>query len=251
MAEAIAQGGNLPRSYRMAFEDVFRADRDGRRILVANAVFHPNPGLVGSKVGLRRVAVCVVELPSVMALGAVQPRSYRHEILRHWPECPTGNRAFDERFRVRAGGLGGSFELPATVQGLVMARDDWIFRVQVTWFICVTPEPFSSIDEMVQRIDQVLAVVAAFPTTVLAARVDHSDEDLLRRIGELDSVEDAIAFLQEVTPADRERLAQSDTPLAAFADVTTPDQIIERFQSLDQAQQLQLLAMFDHATGDS
>ena len=170
MAEGIAQGGNLPRSYRMAFEHVFRADRDGRPILVANAVFHPNPGLVGSRVGLRRVAVCVVELPSAMALGAVQPRSYRHEILRHWPECPTGNPAFDERFRVRAGSLGGPFELPAAVQGLVMARDDWIFRVQVTWFICVTPEPFSSIDEMVQRVDQVMAIVAAFPTTMLAAR---------------------------------------------------------------------------------
>jgi hypothetical protein len=250
-AQGIAQGGNLPRSYRLAFEHVFRADRDGRRILLANAVFHPNPGLVGSRVGLRRVAVCVVELPSAMALGAVQPRSYRHEILRHWPESPTGNPAFDERFRVCAGRFGGPFELPAAVQGLVMARDDWIFRVQVTWFICVTPEPFSSIDEMVQRVDQVMAIVAAFPTTMLAARIDHSGEDLLRRLGELHSVEDAIAFLGEVTPAEREQLAQSDTPLAAFADVTTPDQIIERFQSLDQAQQLQLLAMFEHATGDA
>ena len=168
----------------------------------------------------------------------------------HWPESPTGNPGFDERFRVCAGSLGGPFELPAAVQGLIMARDDWIFRVQDTWFICVTPEPFSSIDEMVQCVDQVMAIVAAFPTTVLAARVDHSSDDLLQRIAELDSVEDAIAFLQEVTPADREQLAQSDSPLAAFADVTTPDQIMERFQSLDQAQQLQLLAMFEHATGD-
>ncbi len=250
-AKPTAQGGGLPTSYRMGFEHVFRADRDGREILVANGRFHPNPGLVSSRVGLRRVAVCVVELPSAMALGSVQPRSYRHEILRHWPECPTGNPGFDEHFRVRAGSLGGQFELPAAVQGLVMARNDWIFLVQATRFICVTPEPFSSIDEMVQRVDQVMAIVAAFPTTMLAARVDHSGDDLLRRIAELDSVEDAIAFLQEVTPADRERLAQSNSPLAAFADVTTPDQIMERFQSLEQAQQLQLLAMFEHATGDS
>jgi hypothetical protein len=39
-------------------------------------------------------------------------------------------------------------------------------------------------------------------------------------------------------------LAQSNTPLAAFADVTTPEQAMARFESLDVQQRMQLLGMF-------
>ena len=65
-------------------------------------------------------------------------------------------------------------------------------------------------------------------------------------------MEDAIAFLQGLTPDERERLARSDTPLAAFADVRTPEEAMARFGSLPEARRMQLLAMFarvDEAEG--
>jgi len=51
-------------------------------------------------------------------------------------------------------------------------------------------------------------------------------------------------FLQQLTPEDRERLAKSNTPLAAFADVQTPAEAMARLKTLDQAQQAQVFAMF-------
>ena len=43
-------------------------------------------------------------------------------------------------------------------------------------------------------------------------------------------------FLEQLSPDDRQRLAQSNTPLAAFADVATPEQAIARLESLDMPQ---------------
>ncbi len=243
-------------NYAMNFHDAFGTTRDGRAIVVANGVVLMNSGLlgtrlVGTSLGTQSVGLCVVELPSMLALACVQPRHYRHRVVRHIPEHETGNPVFDARFIVNC-----EPGLPATIvtpdmQRLIMVHDDWIFRVARNQFICVGQDPFGSVDEMLHRIDEVLAVVASIPTTVLAARVDHSDDDLIVRIGRLDSVEDAISFLQQLTPDDRARLARSETPLSAFADVTTPDEAIARFQALDPAQQMQLLTMFESAEGTS
>jgi hypothetical protein len=51
-------------------------------------------------------------------------------------------------------------------------------------------------------------------------------------------------FLQALAPEERAQVAQSDTPLAAFADVRGPDEARERLGALDQRQKLELLAMF-------
>jgi hypothetical protein len=91
---------------------------------------------------------------------------------------------------------------------------------------------------------EVLALVAAIPASVLPDHVDHSQDDLIDRISRLTSVEDALAFLQQLTPGERERLARSGTPLAAFADVRTPEEAMARFQSLDQRQRMPLITMF-------
>ena len=69
------------------------------------------------------------------------------------------------------------------------------------------------------------------------------------RISRLEDVDDAIAFLQDLTPAHRERLGRSDTPLAAFADVQTPEEAMARFRSLPESQRVQLLAMFMRVEG--
>jgi len=236
-------------TYRAHPHDIFRADRDGRKVIVANAVTNVQPGLPGVH-GLKWISVCAVEIPALISLVCVQPRTFRPSV-SHIPEHPTGDAAFDERFLVlMAPGL-PEVEITPDMRRLISAREDWIFRVYEYLFTGFGNAPFESVDEMAQRIDDVLAVVAAFPTSLMPSRVDHSQDDLIKRINKLESVDEALAFFQQLTPADRENLAKSDTPLAGFADVKTPDEAIARFQSLDPTKQFQILAMFERTGGGS
>jgi hypothetical protein len=86
--------------------------------------------------------------------------------------------------------------------------------------------------------------VAVIPTSVLPDHVDHSADGLIARISRLTSIEDAMTMLQQLTPAEREQLARSDTPLAALADVRTPQEAFARYKALDPQRKMQLMAMF-------
>ena len=97
------------------------------------------------------------------------------------------------------------------------------------------------------RVGEVMGIVAAIPASVLPAHMDHSADDLVARLSKIDSVEGAIAMLQQLTPGEREQLARSDTPLAAFADVQTPEEAMARFGSLDAQRRMQIIAMFTRA----
>jgi hypothetical protein len=51
-------------------------------------------------------------------------------------------------------------------------------------------------------------------------------------------------MLQGLTPSEREQLASSESPRAAFADVQTPQDAMARFKGLDQQTKMQLFATF-------
>ena len=57
-------------------------------------------------------------------------------------------------------------------------------------------------------------------------------------------MQEGLAFLQELTPAERDRLARSDSPLAALADVRTPQEAMARLKALDPPRKMQVMAMF-------
>jgi hypothetical protein len=230
-------------TYPTVFHDAFRGSIDGRTVVVANGWTNVDPSLFESARDVKGTSICVVELPSILPIACVQPRGL-HVLVRMLPKTPTGNPAFDERFSVTTmPGIGPAVVAPE-MQQLIMARDDWVFRTVEYLLVCIGKGAFESGDGMRERIDEVLAIVAAIPQSVLPARVDHSQDDLVARISKLESVDDAIAMLQELTPADRERLAHSDTPLAPFADVTTPDEAMARFESLDAQHRMQVVTMF-------
>ena len=69
------------------------------------------------------------------------------------------------------------------------------------------------------------------------------------RIERISTVEEALAFLQQLSDGDHQRLAQSNTPLAAFSDVRTPDEAMERLQTLDVADRMKLFGMFQGLQG--
>ena len=228
-----------------SFRDAFRGSVDGRMVTVANAWTLLLPPGVRRDPGFGAVGACVVELPSVLPILCVQPRRI-HAVLGGMPAAPTGNPEFDQRFIVNAvAALGDARQvLTPEVQQRIMARDDWVFCAERYLLGCFSRGPFGSFDEATERLGEVLAIVAAIPESVLPSHVDHSQDDLIDRISRITSVEDALAFLQGLTPGERERLAQSGTPLAAFADCRTPEEAMGRFQSLDQGQRMQLIAMF-------
>jgi hypothetical protein len=226
------------------FRDAFRGSVDGRMVTVANAWTYLIPPGVRRDPEFGGVGACAVELPSTLPILCVQPRRIHPVLGMH--ATPTGNPGFDQRFIVNtAAALGDARQvLTPEVQQRIMARDDWVFCAERYLLGCFSRGPFHSLDEATQRLCEVLAIVAAIPASVLPDHVDHSQDDLVDRISRLTSVEDALAFLQGLTPGERERLAQSDTPLAAFADVRTPEEAMARFQSLGQGQRMQLITMF-------
>jgi hypothetical protein len=229
-----------------SFRDAFRGSIDGRMVTVANAWTLLLPPGVRRDPGFGGVGACVVELPSVLPFLCVQPRRI-HALLGGMHAAPTGSPEFDRRFIVNAvAALGDARQvLTPDVQQRIMARDDWVFFAERYLLGCFSRGPFGSFDEATARLSEVLAIVAAIPASVLPSHVDHSQDDLVDRISRLTSVEDALAFLQGLTPGDRERLAQSGTPLGVFADCQTPEEAIARFQSLDQGQRMQIIMMFD------
>jgi hypothetical protein len=229
------------------YRDAFRGSVEGRNVTVANAWTYLLPPGVRRDPCVGGAGCCAVELPSVLPILCVQPRRLHPVVGMH--ATPIGSAEFDQRFIVNAvpAGMPGDARqvLTPEVQQRIMARDDWVFFAERYLLGCFSRSPFRSFDEATQRLGEVLAIVAAIPESVLPSHVDHSQDDLVDRISRLASVEDALAFLQGLTPGDRQRLAQSDTPLAAFADCQTPEEAIARFQSLDPGQRLQIIAMFD------
>jgi hypothetical protein len=230
------------------FSDALRTRIGGRTVIVANANTYIDPGLFQAGRFSPDVAVCAVELATIAPGTVIQPDRVQRIMLRGGTE--TGNPAFDDQFRVNTIDAGFIRQiLTPGVQQRIMMRDDWVFWLGNYMFACVAKGKFRSIDDISSRVTEVLGIVAAIPGSVLPSEVDHSADDLMARIGRLDGVEDAIAFLQDLTPADRERLARSDTPLAAFADVRTPEEAMARFESLPESQRMQLVAMFMRVDG--
>ena len=227
------------------FTDAFRANIDGRAVVVSNAWTNIQSEIRHSDVVWAGAAVCTAELPTVLPYASVRPRSA--DPMPGTPR-PTGNAVFDDRFIVAGTPEGVGAEigeiLTAQVQQLMMAREDWFFQFERYMLGCISKGPFHSAEEVRQRMDQVLAIVAAIPASIVPDHVDHTEDDLIARINKLTSLEDAMMMLQQLTPEDRGRLAQSDSPLAAFADVTTSQEAMARFRDLDQPRRLQLMAMF-------
>ena len=179
------------------FRDAFRAGVDGRGVVVANGWTNIQTEVRYSPDHWRGVAVCAAELPSMLMLEAIHPR--RFPGLVHARPVATGNPEFDERFVVTGPPEGVGEVLTPEVQRRVMARDDWSFRAERYLFGCVSKGPFDSVAEIDQRIEDVLGIIAAIPSTVIPDHVDHSADDIIARIDRLTSVEEAMARMKGST----------------------------------------------------
>jgi hypothetical protein len=225
------------------FRDSYRTSIDQRTVIVANGWTNIQTEERFVPDHWRGVAVCAVELPSFLLLAGIYPRQFA-SVMRTRP-IPTGDAEFDERFLIAASPDPPISQLVTEdVRRLIAARDDWAFPVERYLFGCVSKGAFQSADEVSARIREVLDIVAAFPESALPQRVDHATDDLIERISGLKSMEEAMAMLQNLTPEEREQLASSDSPLASFADVKSPQEAMARFKGLDQPTKMQLFAMF-------
>lgn len=240
-------GQDLGRNWKgIGFHDAYRFSDAGRAGTVANArtrLEYEVQAVMGAPMD---IAVCAVELPAALSPGIVQPRRYRPML--HLRATPTGDAAFDERYLSTVPPVGAAWLAPE-VRQRILSSEDWILLALGTTLTCVTQGSFATADDVLRRVDDVLGLVAAIPSSVVPDRTDTSVDDLAKRIAGIDSIDEAIAFLQGLSDGDRERLAHSDTPLAGFADVRTPAEAMARFEALDQAQQMQLMGLFMRSTG--
>jgi hypothetical protein len=235
------------------FTDAYRGTLDDRMVLVANAWT--------TMAALRGVGVCAVELPVTLTLLSVQPRGLAAVL--SLPEVRTGHLAFDDGFLVQAAAdLDGPVGqvLTPDAQQRMLARNDWFFRAGRGLLECITPGPFRAVEEVSQRISEVLAIAAAIPAAapgpflVMAAPVSHvpgdlspasvSPADLMARLTQLSTLDQALAMLAALTPAEHDVLASLDTPLSALAGARTPPEATTRYRTLDPQVKLQLAAMF-------
>ena len=233
------------------FRGAYRGSIGGRAVTVANAWTNIEPEVRQSTGEMHGAAVCAVELPSVLAMMCVQPR--RFPPVGHARESPTGNPVFDGQFLVaglpgpgtgqQVAGAGQQVLTPG-VQQRMMAHDDWVFWAGRYLLGCISKGPFRSTGEVSQRIAEVMGILAAIPASVLPDHVDHSADDLIARVNRVTSMDEGLALLQQLTPQERGQLAGSDSPLAALADVRTPQEAMARFKTLDPQRKMQLMAMF-------
>jgi hypothetical protein len=239
-------GGSHSVAMRMTFRDAYQGTVAGRAITVANG-WMPIEAVVAGGRRVEGSAVVAVELSTVLLIAGIEPRG-RHHAIRGL-ELATGNPAFDAAYRVVGVGTPADRVVTAEMQQRIGERSDWAFLASETLFVMVAAEPFATADEVSQRVSEVLGIVAAVPSSIAPAQIDHSVDDLLVRISRIDTVDDALVFLQQLSDADRQRLAQSPTPLARFADVRTPDEAMARLASLSDEERLQVVAMFQKADG--
>lgn len=244
-----------------SYTDAYRGTISGRTVVVANAWTTIGGARAFGKSGTKGTAVCAVEVGGLLPVAFIQPRQFRPMPMYRLLVRPTGDPAFDERYIVNASGpevlsrvLPGLAQpqdmLTPDVRQRIMAHDDWTFRFEDYWLGCIARGHFASVDDVTQRISEMLGIVAAIPASVVPDHIDHSADDVVARFSRFDSVDQALAELQALTPDDRDRLRQSDSPLAAFADVRTPLEAMAIFQELDAQRRTQLLAMFQRVTGE-
>lgn len=245
---AFRSTSGLPGSFvpSVTYHDAYRGTVGDRTVTVANA-WQPVEAVVAGGAHVEGCGVVGVELRTLLLLAGIEPRGGHKGIAG--PEMLTGDASFDAAYRVVGLPVLTESVLTPEMQQRIAARDDWAFITDDAMFVAICAEPFATADEVSTRVGEVVGIVAALPAGVEAAQVDHSVDDLLVRIGKIDTVEDAIAFLQQLSDADRQRLAASPTPLAQFADVRTPDEAMARLMTLSESERLQVLAMFDKADG--
>lgn len=224
------------------FRDACGRRVDGRDVVVANGWTEIEAEVRSAPVEWHGAAVCAVALPVVLPKLAVQSRLLNPAVLTE--PVTTGDPAFDAAFVTTVVPRGLPDVLTPEVRARMLARDDWTFVAERYWFACVTRPAFRTPEEALDRVDAVLAVVAALPADVVPADAEPAVDDLLARVEALTSLDDALAFLQGLTPDERARLAASDSALSAFSDVRTPQEAMARLGTLDPARRMQVMGMF-------
>jgi hypothetical protein len=226
--------------HRTIYRQVWAGTADPHRFVVANAWTDIGPRLTKFH-DYQAISVCVVDrctLPPFLVVQRHLPWPDRRVL----PEA-TGDPGFDGR-------LSAAFPLPGTGEALLtaevrrrlLAHDDWAFVSMSGSLLCAGIGPFGTVDSVTARVDEVLGLVAAFAGSVAPPASDPA-AGLIARFGRITSLEEAGTVLVGLSPSDRAALARSGTPLAAFADVRTQEQALQRFLSLSLTEKMRLYAL--------
>ena len=194
-------------------------------------------------------SVVAVQLPALVPLVSIRPQRFPDYLGK--PTLYTGDPVFDGRFAVCGDPGAETFVNPA-VRQRIMAHDDWFIHLAADTAGCIGDDVFHTADEASTRVAEMIGVVAALPGSLVPQALlpqpsASAPTDVLARLSGIRSMEDGVAFLQQLTPAERDQLRSSSTPLAQLADVRTPQEAIARFTAMDPSTRAQIMAMFMQA----
>jgi len=252
VSPSLVGGRMTPDASQARFQDAYRFPDRGRTVTVANARavmdtearYLPGPP--------KEVAVCAVELPTLLPFLSIWPGSYRRT--HHHGTTSTGDGAFDQRFAVEAlPGFELAEYLTPSARQQIMAHDDWAFQADHTVLCSIAQGASTSVEQLLQRVGDTLAVIEGLPATTATNPAvegpvpDPAARDLAQRISRLSGPEEVMVFLQTLADDDRATLAASDSPLAPLAQARTIPEAMATLQSLDPTHRMQLLAMFRHS----
>lgn len=229
------------------YRDAYAVDAGGHRMVVANAWTNIGPQKVVHYLEMTGIALCVAEhckLPPFIVQPAALPL-----VDDQVAPTPTGDADFDGRFVTR-------FPIPGTldlmsddIRRRIGAHDDWAFACLAGDLLVASTGAFRSADAVAARLDEVVDLVAAFEDLTVAKASDPETAALLERASHLTTLEDALALLFGLNTHERDLLANSNTPLAPFAHVTTEDEALATFQAMDKVEHMRLMAMLNLEDG--
>ena len=199
--------------YETRYANAYTANLNGRKSVIANA--YTTIRLMGPQVGPGSdagVSVCVAELAEPMPVLLVDLKQYQ-PFSTSWDLVPTGDPAFDHRFTVRGIEAGFTRQVLGTVSGMLMSRDDWVFQMAGEQVMCVCSAPFTSADDMLQRLQVLDQFAAAMP----------AQAGLYNRIPGFPTFPDG-------TPLDPARPEEMEAKLAALSKEQR-DQVLQQVQA--------------------
>jgi hypothetical protein len=215
------------------FRPAYGGSLGGRDITVANGWT--------SIIELRPIAITTMELPMLVPLAWVQPRTFAAPARLR--EISLGDQVFEQRFAVHAQDPGFTQALlTPEIRQLIMARDNWVFMLESFRLACLSRESFGSVDHVLQRLAEMQAIVTAIPASMMPAQVDHSGDALADLLGESASFEDAQAKLHSLDPEQRAQMDSAGNPLSMLGGASSAEDAKEKFMSMDADQRAQLVA---------
>jgi len=149
------------------YADSFSGQVDGRDFVFGNVSFTVSHVHGGERPVAG--AFCSVKLGFLLPLVLINPRSCEAHMRAMTTRVKVGREDFDKRFEVRSGHVDYAVALLSAIADEILRRDDWSFFLEFRELISLAAAPFSTVDEITDRLAVMSRLVSMIPARVRSA----------------------------------------------------------------------------------